>query len=59
MYKLVKIPGTWTLSDYAIRLEDGAFVHRETNQEYLKWLAEGNVPLPPDEQTGQNTPIQE
>ena len=49
MYKLVKIPGTWTLSDYAIRLDDGAFVHRETNAEYLKWLAEGNTPLPADE----------
>ena len=23
-------------------------------QEYLKWLAEGNTPLPPAESTGQN-----
>jgi hypothetical protein len=27
--------------------------------ELQAWLAEGNVPLPPDDQTGQNTPIQE
>ena len=26
---------------------------------YLAWVAEGNTPLPPDDQTGQNTPIQE
>jgi hypothetical protein len=30
-----------------------------TATEYLAWLAEGNTPLPPDDQTGQNTPIQE
>jgi hypothetical protein len=27
--------------------------------EFQAWLAEGNEPLPPDDQTGQNTPIQE
>ena len=51
MYKLVKIPGTWALSDYAIRLEDGAFVHTATNEEYIKWLEAGNTPLPADEPT--------
>jgi hypothetical protein len=28
-------------------------------QAYLAWVAEGHEPLPPDDQTGQNTPIQE
>jgi hypothetical protein len=45
------------------RLADSAFIpFDESNtdfQEYQRWLAEGNVPLPADEQIGQNTPIQE
>ena len=51
MYKLVKVqtPIGEAISDYAIRLSDGAFVHRTENQEYLKWLDEGNEPLPADE----------
>jgi hypothetical protein len=28
-------------------------------QAYLAWVEAGNTPLPPDDQTGQNTPIQE
>jgi len=28
-------------------------------QAYLAWLAEGNEPLPAEDQIGQNTPIQE
>jgi hypothetical protein len=50
MYKLIKLPNN-ELSEYAIRLSDGVFVHRELNQAYLKWLAEGNTPLPADEET--------
>jgi hypothetical protein len=29
------------------------------HQAYLAWVEAGNTPLPPDDQTGQNTPIQE
>jgi len=50
MYKLIKLPNN-QLSEYAIRLSDGVFVHRELNQAYLAWLAEGNSPLPADEVT--------
>ena len=49
MYKLVNDPISGVLSDYAKNLEDGSFVHRELNQSYLKWLEEGNQPLPADE----------
>jgi hypothetical protein len=51
MYKLIntQTPNGLQLSDYALRLSDGAFVNRENNEEYLKWLAEGNTPLPADE----------
>jgi hypothetical protein len=45
------------------RLSDNAFIpHDPANMDYvayLAWLAEGHEPLPPDDQTGQNTPIQE
>jgi hypothetical protein len=45
------------------RLSDNAFIPFDPDNrdyaEYLQWLAEGNAPLPPDDQTGQNTPIQE
>jgi hypothetical protein len=45
------------------RLSDNAFIpfapDNTDYQAYLAWLAEGNTPLPPDDQTGQNTPIQE
>jgi hypothetical protein len=34
---------------YVLRLSDGAYVHRELNTEYTKWLEEGNTPLPADE----------
>lgn len=40
------------------RLADNAFIPFDPAntdyQEYLKWLAEGNEPLPADTQTGQN-----
>jgi hypothetical protein len=49
MYKLIKLPNN-ELNEYAIRLSDNALVHRELNQAYLAWLAEGNVPTPADEQ---------
>ena len=45
------------------RLSDNAFIpFDDANTDYvayLAWVAEGNAPLPPDDQTGQNTPIQE
>jgi len=44
-YKLVQHPITGDLLPYALRLSDGASVHRELNEEYLKWLEEGNTPL--------------
>ena len=56
-YKLSKIPNE------VYRTADGAcipFDPANTDyQAYLAWLAEGNEPLPPDDQPGQNTPIQE
>lgn len=36
------------ISSYAIRLSDGSSVHRELNEGYVKWIEEGNTPLPPD-----------
>ena len=49
MYKLLKnVSGE--ILEYAKNLEDGSLVHRELNQAYLAWLAEGNQPLPADEE---------
>lgn len=49
MYKLAK---TLYGQEYVLRLEDGAFIpfapDNTDYQEYLKWLAEGNEPLQPD-----------
>jgi hypothetical protein len=40
---------------FALKLVDGKdtgeWVNTETNQTYLKWLAEGNLPEPADEGT--------
>ena len=54
MYKLVKNDSvTGKPSNTIIRIADNAFI--PTNpantdyQEYLKWVAEGNTPLPADE----------
>ena len=51
MYKLIntQTPNGLQLSDYALRLYDGAFVNRENNEAYLKWVAEGNEPIPADQ----------
>jgi len=48
-YQLTKDPITGDISLYARRLPDHALVHRELNQEYLQWLAEGNTPEPAEE----------
>mgnify|MGYP001450532453 CR=1 FL=1 len=52
MYKLVKAPRNDGISVSAINLETGVcfpFADGNTDyQEYLKWLAEGNEPLPAD-----------
>ena len=53
-YKLVKNLIDGQESIYVNELVDGAptgvLVHRELNQEYLKWLAAGNTPEPAEEQ---------
>ena len=52
MYKLTHYPGQ------VIRLADNAFIPFDPAntdyQKYLEWLAEGNEPLPAEDQTGQN-----
>jgi hypothetical protein len=57
MYKLVKSPMTQEVN--VVQLQVGnvllsiPFDPANTDyQEYLKWLAEGNTPLPPDEPNG-------
>jgi hypothetical protein len=54
MYKLLPNPKNPSENLLVVkRLIDGAFIPFEPAntdyQEYLKWLAEGNEPLPPDE----------
>jgi hypothetical protein len=56
MYKLIQpLSGKQTV----VRLSDNACIPFDPANtdyaEYLKWLAEGNTPLPADDQTGQNT----
>lgn len=51
MYKLHGYNGQ-TIDDVIIRLSDNAFIPFDPAntdyQQYLKWLAEGNTPLPAD-----------
>ena len=53
-YKLNKDPYTNTINDYANEFIDGVLtgvcVNIHTNQAYLAWLEEGNVPTPADEE---------
>jgi len=53
MYKLYKNSLTGEISS-VIRLSDSAYIPFDEGntdyQAYIKWLAEGNEPLPPDEQ---------
>ena len=63
MYKLIgyydydnhlnKVGGLKVEENVVLRLRDNAYVYfiedSKDYQEYLKWLAEGNTPLPADE----------
>jgi hypothetical protein len=56
MYKLLpkqKTPSGLVDSNVVHRIEDNAFIPFDPDntdyQEYLKWVAEGNEPAPPDE----------
>jgi len=53
MYKLVKLLFENQPSNVIQRISDGAFIpfdHDNSDyQAYLKWVAEGNTPLPADE----------
>ena len=54
MYQLLKKdPLSQIVPSYVRRLSDGAFVPMDEGntdyQAYLKWVAEGNTPLPADE----------
>jgi hypothetical protein len=53
MYKLVKNQATGEMLNQVLRLSDNAFIPFDPAntdyQAYLKWVAEGNTPLPADE----------
>ena len=46
--------------DYVVRVEDEVFIPFDPAntdyQAYLKWLEEGNTPLPADAQSGETSP---
>lgn len=53
MYKLVKMTSLFPCEPHGVyRLLDNAFIPFDTAntdyQEYLKWLEEGNTPIPAD-----------
>ena len=54
MYKLTKPEIEGLPSNYIVRVADNAYIPMdEANtdyQEYLKWLSEGNTPLPAEEE---------
>ena len=54
MYKLLKISTQWSSLECVIRLSDNAAIPFDPSntdyQAYLKWLSEGNTPLPADTQ---------
>ena len=53
MYQLVKLPSGKINEDVIKRLTDNAFIPFDPAntdyQAYLRWLEEGNTPLPADE----------
>jgi hypothetical protein len=53
MYKQTKKPNGEVFDDMVKRLSDNAFIPFDPDNtdyaEYLKWLAEGNTPLPAEE----------
>jgi hypothetical protein len=53
MYKLLPNDFRGNISQTVLRLSDNAFIPMDEQntdyQEYLKWVAEGNTPLPADE----------
>jgi hypothetical protein len=53
MYKLLKLSYGQTVTNCVHRIQDNIYIPFDPAntdyQEYLKWLAEGNEPLPPDE----------
>jgi hypothetical protein len=50
-YQQIRNEPMGDISVYVRRLSDNALINSQTNEEYLKWLAEGNTPLPPEEPT--------
>ena len=62
MYKLTSSKKTTPEYTSIQRLEDGAFIPQDPSnndyQQYLKWLEEGNEPLPPDPTPEPLTPLQ-